>query len=147
MATYDELFGKKDYAEKRAAAPKWLNVGDSFTGVITSDIAEEQQLEVNASWNPMFLEKQTDGKWKPKHSGDLTEGLDKIALTQFVLSVQLMDGTPASFYFDNKAKKEALKVGMQAFGGEVGPGVGVRMTRTEGVGRSYGWSVDFAKGE
>jgi hypothetical protein len=144
MATYDELFGKKEYADKRPPAPKWANVGDSHDAVLTSEVVEEQQLDVGNTWNPMFLEKQADGKWKPKNSGELTEGLDKMILDQFVLPVKLLDGTDATFYFDNKTKKEALKSAMKTSGVPLVPGTGIRMTRTENVGRSFGWMVQLA---
>lgn len=143
MATYDELFGKKDYPDKRPPAPKWNNVGDFHDAAVTGDISEEQQQEVNGSWNPMFLEKQADGKWKPKHSGELTDGLQNMKLMQYVLPVKLLDGTDATFYFDNKTKREALAEAMKS-GVNLVPGTGIRMTRTENVGRAYGWKVQLA---
>ena len=144
MATYDQLFGKNDFPDKRPGQPKWNNVGDYHDAVILGDFEEEQQVEVNGSWLPLYLEKQADDKWKVKTSADLTEGFQNMKLMQFVLPVQLLDGTPATFYFENKTKKEALKKAMKDLTFEVGPGVGIRMKRVDGIGRMYGWEIQFA---
>jgi hypothetical protein len=147
MATYDELFGKKEFQDKRPAAPKWNDVGVAHTAVVTGDVVEEQQVEVNGSWLPMFLEKQADGKWKPKNEGELSEGTQRMELTQFVLPVVLLDGTPATFYFDNKTKKSALEAAMKDFGGSIEIGTGIRMERTDNVGRMFGWKIQLAAPE
>lgn len=144
MATHDQLFGKTDFPDKRPASPKWNNVGDYHDAVITGEFEEAQQVEVNGSWLPQFLEKQADGKWKVKTSDDLTEGFQNMKLMQFILPVKLLDGTDATFYFDNKTKKEALQKAMKSSGLDIGPGTGIRMKRTENTGRMYGWEIQFA---
>lgn len=143
MATYDELFGKKDYPDKRPPAPKWNAPGDYHDAVVTGEISEEQQVEVNGSWLPLFVEKQADGKWKVKTSDELTDGFQNMRLMQYVLPVKLLDGTDATFYFDNKTKKEALAEAMKA-GVDLVPGTGIRMQRTENIGRMFGWKVQLA---
>lgn len=142
MATLDDLFGGS--APRRPSSPKWPNVGDKHDGVISGEVVKEQQLDVTNTWNPMFLEKQPDGSWKAKHSGELTAGSERMELDQIVIPVTLLNREEATFYVDNKAKKAALKDAMQASGLSLTPGTGIRMERTANSGRAFNWSFKLA---
>lgn len=143
MASAAELFGKKDFGPKRPNPPKFNTPGDKVQILLTKDPYVEQQKEVGGSWDLLFLEKKSDGKWKPTPQGQLTEGSDRFELTQIVVEGKLMaTGEDTIFYFDNKAKREALEVAMEKT--DLVEGNAMQITRGPNQGRSYTWDVKIA---
>jgi len=142
MASMNDLFGGGD---KRPGSPKWNAPGDEHKGMIVEEPETTQQVQVNGNWEPQWLEKQTDGKWKLKTTSELTEGLERSALMQIVLTVKLLaTGELATFYIDNKIKKDALKKAMEETGLDIGPGNGIMMRREPNVGKMFGWTIKLA---
>lgn len=143
MASMNDLFGGGQ--DKRPPSPKWNAPGDKFAGQIIAEPENTQQQQVNGSWEPQWLEKQADGKWKLKTTSELTEGSERSALMQIVLTVKLLpDGKDATFYIDNKIKKDALKKAMEDSGLDIVPGTGIQVTREANVGKMFGWSIKLA---
>lgn len=142
MASITDLFGSKNQ-EKRPLPPKWNAPGDFHDIVVTQDPLVEQQKEVGGSWEPLWLEKGKDGKWKRRIESDLIEGSERSKLTQIVIMGKLhATGDDTILYFDNKVKKDALQAAMEDT--DLSVGHAIRMTRLENVGRQYGWKVQIA---
>ncbi|HEY6021910.1 MAG TPA: hypothetical protein VIY48_19200 [Candidatus Paceibacterota bacterium] len=143
MASLNDLFGSSQ--EKRPKALQWNNVGDSHKVVIVSEPENVQQLQVNGNWEPQFLEKQADGKWKVKTQSELTEGRENSKLMQIILTVKLLGSDDLyTIFVDNKTKKEALKKTMEDTGLDIGPGNALMITRLPNVGRTWGWEYRLA---
>lgn len=149
MATLDDLFGGREgNFEKRPRPPKWDNVGDFHDIVVTKEPYKEQQKEVGGSWEPLFLEKQPNDRWKRKTQSDLIEGRQSFPLDQIIVEGKLIaTGEDTILYFDNQNKREALEAAMAET--PLSVGYAIRMTRTENVGKQFGWKIQIAapKGE
>jgi hypothetical protein len=104
MATYDEMFGKQgaDRGPKRPPAPKWLNVGDTHTGVITGEPVRVPDFDF-ASKKDKYMVKTGGGKkgWEMKVDGAFDKELEHFALEQFAIPVKLTDGTDVTFYYNS----------------------------------------------
>lgn len=143
MASAADLFGKKDFGPKRPNPPKFNSPGDKVQILVTKDPYVEQQKEVGASWDLLFLEKK-NGKWKPTPEGELTEGSERFELTQIVIEGKLMsNGEDTVYYVDNKAKREALEQAMEQT--DLCEGNAIQITRGPNEGRSYTWDFKIAE--
>ena len=147
MATLDDLFGGTQY-DKRPNPPKFPNVGDFHDVVVTKEPYREQQKEVGGSWEPLWLEKQKNGKWKKKVESELIDGLERSKIMQIVIEGKLhATGEDTILYIDSKVKKDALSAAMAET--PLSVGYAIRQTRLDNIDRSYGWKFQIAapKGE
>jgi hypothetical protein len=142
MATLNELFGGNGDFEKRPPSPTWAAVGSEHKAVLIKDPEDVPQQDVGKTWGDLYLEKQPDMTWKTKLKHELTPGQQSNLLRQIVLTVKLIpSGEEATIFFDNKAKKEALKEAMAEGDVDLVAGCGIQMIREKGIGRAWGWSV------
>lgn len=129
MATLNDLFPEKK--PSRPKPPVWNNVGDEHIGVITEEPYVEAEVEVNGSWEPLFIEKQVNGTWKRKIQSNLTEGSDRIALEQIVVPVRLLaTGEMSTFFYGGSEKKDELQRAMKESGVALVPGVAIKQKLT-----------------
>lgn len=129
MASLNDLFPEKKPA--RPKPPIWTNVGDEHIGVITEEPYIEAEVEVNGSWEELFIEKQPDGNWKRKIKSNLTEGSDRMALEQIVVPVRLLaTGEMSTFFYGGSEKKDELQRAMKDSGVALVPGVAIKQKLT-----------------
>ena len=125
MASLNDLFPEKK--SSRPKPPAWNSVGDEHIGVITEEPYVEAEVEVNGSWEPLFIEKQVNGSWKRKIQSNLTEGSDRIALEQIVVPVRLLaTGEMSTFFYGGSEKKDELQRAMKESGVALVPGVAIK---------------------
>lgn len=139
MATYDELFGKKNESFG-PSQPKWENVGDTHVGVISGEPTLVPQRDFTARADK-FMVKTGGGKkgWEAKNKGDFDESLEHFALMQISVPVEI-DGKAHVILFTGQ-REDALKDAMQEDGVPLSEGttLGVKLLRLEGKKRI--WSV------
>jgi hypothetical protein len=125
MASLEDLF--PDTRGSRPKPPQWNNVGDFHIGVITDEPYTEPEVEVNGSWEPLYVEKNDKGEWKRKIKSNLIDGSERMELTQIVVPVRLLaTGEEATFFFAGKEKKDELMRAMKESGVALVPGVAIK---------------------
>ncbi len=144
MATYDELFGKSDRRERgRFWTTGSIAVGDSAVFIASKEPYEEPEKEVNGSWEPLYLEKVGDS-WKRKIESELTEGSDRMALTQIIVEAKTMDGEDVTLAFTGRDRKKALADAMKGAKLDLVPGTGIQITRGPNSGKMHTLLVKLA---
>lgn len=139
MATFDDLFGKKNSDTPRTpSSPKW-EAGVVHQGVITGEpFFIDEVFWDNARNRPgkaKYMVETGEGGgsgWQVKAEGDFDESLPNFKLQQIGVPVKLEDGTDVTFKY--KKNEDELKNAMQESDLPIAEGItiGRKCLRMEG---------------
>ena len=137
MATMDDLFGTP--GQKSAPTPKWNEVGDTHSGVVTEEPSIVDERDWKSKKAKFFVKTGGGPKgWELKLEGDFDTNLQHNKCTQIKVPVKLANGEDATFYFSGQ-KRDALKDAMQESGEAlvVGVTIAVRLVEMRGQKKVY----------